>query len=129
MKTLTVSGNIDIKRTNKKLESISVVMPIWDKTTEDGFISVNIPLFNISTFAKNESDIDVSIKEAITLFCINAEKFGKGLEAELESLDWNLKNTEQDVSSMSFEISQRNRVFGQVMQTGEQFADKLEIAC
>lgn len=129
MKTKTVSGNIEIKRVKGKLDTVSVVMPIWDKTIEDGFLSINIPLFAISTFAKNESDIDQAVREAITLFCINAEKFGNGLESELRILGWNSGETKSNLTTLSFEVSQRNQVFGQVMQTGEQFAEKLDIAC
>ena len=36
----TVEANIEINRIEDKLSSISVVMPIWDKHSEDGFISV-----------------------------------------------------------------------------------------
>ena len=129
MKTKTVSGNIEIKRVKGKLDTVSVVMPIWDKTIEDGFLSINIPLFAISTFAKNESDIDQAVREAITLFCTNAEKFGNGLESELRILGWNSGETKNNMTTLSFEVSQRNQVFGQVMQTGEQFAEKLDIAC
>ena len=129
MKTKTVSGNIEIKRLKGKLDTVSVVMPVWDKTIEDGFLSINIPLFAISTFAKDESDIDQAVREAITLFCINAEKFGNGLETELRVLGWNHGETKKNMTSLSFEVSQRNQVFGQVMQTGEQFAEKLDIAC
>lgn len=121
----TITGNIEIKRVDGKLNSISVVMPIWDKTSEDDFISVNIPLFGISTFAKDELDTENAIKESINIFCINAEKFGKGLENELKLLGWSFK----DSNSMIFEISAKNRVFGQIMQTGDQFAQKLDIAC
>ncbi|WP_423999760.1 hypothetical protein [Maribacter sp. IgM3_T14_3] len=129
MKANTISGNIEIKRNRGKLDTISVVMPVWDKTIEDGFLSVNIPLFAISTFAKDESDIDQAVREAITLFCINAEKFGNGLETELRVLGWNHGDTKKGITTLSFEVSQRNQVFGQVMQTGEQFAEKLDIAC
>jgi hypothetical protein len=121
----TITGNIEIKRTEGKLNSISVVMPIWDKVAEDDFISVNIPLFGISTFAKNQLDIETAIRESISLFCINAEKFGKGLENELKFIGWSFENS----NNMNFVISEKNRVFGQVMQTGAQFAEKLEIAC
>lgn len=129
MKTKTISGSIEIKRNRGKLDSISVVMPIWDKTIEDGFLSINIPLFAISTFAKDESDIDQSVREAIQLFCINSEKFGNGLENELRVLGWNHGETKKQTTALSFEVSQRNQVFGQVMQTGEEFAEKLDIVC
>jgi hypothetical protein len=127
MKTKTISGNIEIKRSRGKLDAVSIVMPIWDKNIEDGFLSINIPLFAISTFAKDESDIDQAVREAIILFCINAEKFGNGLETELRVLGWNNGLAKNGLTTLSFEVSQRNQVFGQVMQTGEEFAEKLDL--
>jgi len=129
MKTKTTSGSIEIKRSKGKLDTITVVMPIWDKTIEDGFLSINIPLFAVSTFAKDVSDIDEAVREAITLFCVNSEKFGKGLENDLRVLGWNHGKTIKELTTLTFEVSQKNQVFGQVMQTGEQFAEKLDITC
>ena len=129
MKTKTVSGDIEIKRIKGKLSAISVVMPIWDRTIEDGYLSVSIPLFAISTFAKDESDVDQAVREAIISFCVNAEKFGNGLERELRVLGWSCGETKENMTTLSFEVSQRNQIFEQVMQTGEQFAEKLDVAC
>ena len=121
-------ANIDIVRENGKLLSVSVEMPIWDRILEDNFISVNIPLFNIKTFAKDEEDISVAIEEAIKAFCINVEKFGNGLESELKLLGWSYAKTEKDNVTMSYCVPNHNSVFDQIMKTGEQFAQKLELA-
>lgn len=122
-------ANIDISRKEGKLISVSVAMPIWDKVGMDDFISVNIPLFNTKTFAKDEKDADVAIAEAIKGFCISAEKFGRGLEAELKLLGWNFIEQSDDFTSMAFIVSDSNTVIDQIMQTGEQFAEKLDLAC
>jgi hypothetical protein len=128
MKINKVSGNIEIRKNKGKLDSITVEMPIWDKFIDDSSISVNIPLFGLSTFAKDECDIDTSVREAILVFCINTEIHGVGLETELRLLGWNQVAAENEVSFFTFEVSQKNQVFGQIMQTGDQFADKLEIS-
>lgn len=121
-------GNIVISRKGGKLHTISVAMPIWDNIGEDGFLSIDIPLFNLKSFAKDESNADESIREAIVAFCIGAEKHGKGLETELKVLGWSFTDQTENMTVMSFELSERNFMLNRVMQTGESFADKLDIA-
>lgn len=122
-------ASIEIIRKQGKLQSISVAMPIWDKPTEDGFLSVNIPLFGIKTFATDESDGEIAINEALRAFCINSEKFGKGLETDLKIIGWNFVEQSETLCLMSFSVSNSNSVIDQIMQTGEQFARKLELSC
>ncbi len=124
-------ANIDILRKDGKLVSAFVSMPIWDKLGMDDFISVNIPLFGIKTFAKDENDADKAIHEALTAFCINAEKFGKGLEEELKSIGWKIipSKSNENFSSMVYSVSNTNSVLDQIMQTGEQVSQRLELAC
>lgn len=118
----TNEANIEITRKDKKLFSISVVMPMWDKIGDDGFLKIDIPLFSIRTFAKNDEDAEIAIEEAIKVFCINAEKFGAGLENELRILGWS-HNTENDETiSMVYNVSDTNVVMEQIMETGEQYA-------
>jgi hypothetical protein len=122
-------ANIEITRIEGVLQSISVVMPIWDKIGMDEMISVNVPLFGIKTFAEDLDDAEIAVKESLTAFCINAEKFGKGLETELKIMGWCFNNeSTRDVSFMSFNVPEENIVVDQIMQTGEQFAEKLQIA-
>jgi len=122
-------ANIDINRIKGKLISVSIAMPIWDKIGIDEFISVNIPLFGIKTFAKNEDDAQIAVKEAITAFCINAEKYGQSLEAQLRIIGWDFISQTEEMTSMSYNVFNTDSVVDQIMQTGEQFAEKLELAC
>lgn len=124
----TVDANIEINRIGGKLSSISVVMPIWDKHSEDGFISVDIPLFGIKSIAINEEDATLAVNEAIHLFCFNSENFGEGLEKELHHIGWRFINKGKDKTTMSFRISNRDTVLDQIMQTGEQFVERLDLA-
>lgn len=122
-------ANIDINRSEGKLLSISIDMPIWDKLLEDNFISINIPLLSIKTFAKDEDDFDTAIQEAVKSFCINTELFGNGLESELKSIGWVFNEQSKDFTSMSYSVPNSNSVFDQIMKTGEQFVQKLELTC
>ncbi len=122
-------ASIDIRRKDGQLFSISVVMPIWDKTEMDNTLSVNIPLFGLKTFAEDEVDADIAAKEVIKGFCLSADKFGRGLETELKLLGWSFartKNKDSDIISMIYNV--KNEVVDQIMQTGEQFADNLQLA-
>ena len=124
----TAEGNIEIKRKDGILCSISVIMPIWNKLLDDSTISVDVPLFGLKTFAKNEEDVDVAVEEAIKCFCIASEKFGQGLEKELQTIGWTFENEKDDL--LSFIIDSDNSVFEQVMETGDKFAETdLAIAC
>ena len=123
------TANIDIIRDNGKLSSISVVMPFWDKTLEDESLLIDIPMFTIQTSATDDLDALIATREAITAFCLSAERFGKGLETELRSIGWIFTEQKEDFSSLSFNIPSQNFVVDRMIQTGEQFADKLEIAC
>lgn len=122
-------ANIDIIRKEGKLISVCVEMPFWDKMSDDNFISVNIPLFGIKTYSENDVDSDKAIEEAINLFCINSEKFGKGLEVELKLIGWSFSSqTEEGITSMSYSISNSNTVLDQIMQTGEKYIQKVNLA-
>jgi hypothetical protein len=118
-------ANIDIMRKGNKLSSVSVVMPIWDKQGQDDVLVIEIPLLGMKTFAKDENDAEVAVQESIELFCLNAEKFGKGLESELKILGWSFNNQDTEFTSMSF--NSKNVVYDHIMQTGEQVAHKLEL--
>ena len=45
---------------------------------------VKIPLIGGITYATDHNDAQVAIAEAISCFCIAAEKYGDGVEVELE---------------------------------------------
>lgn len=125
----TIDANIEITRHGKTLFSVSVIMPTWNKMEDDNVLSVNIPLLGIKTFAKNEDDAEEAVKEAIQCFCLSAEKFGQGLEKELQTLGWLRSKNEEKHVLLDYSVSDNNYVLEQIMQTGEQhaYAD-LEIA-
>lgn len=122
-------ANIDILRKDGKLLSASIAMPIWDKVGDDDFLAVNIPLFGLKTFATDEVDAEIAINELLTAFCINAEKFGNGLESELKLIGWTFVEQTKDFTSMTYAVSNSNSVLDQIMQTGEQVVQKLDLAC
>jgi hypothetical protein len=101
--------------------SLSVIMPIWKKE-HDGHISVRIPFFGIKTIASNEDDIHEAVEESLMCFIISAEKFGKGLESELEGIGWILHEKHGDNSLMDFHAFHENTIVEQIMETGEPFA-------
>ncbi|GAB1856699.1 hypothetical protein MHTCC0001_15340 [Flavobacteriaceae bacterium MHTCC 0001] len=126
---MTISeANIDILRIDGNLDSISVAMPVWDKLSNDGLLSIDIPLFGIKTFAIDDNDAKKAIEDSVRLFCLSAEKFGRGLEFELLNMGWKITSDTKGIVSMSFEVSETNTVIEQIMHTGEQFAQKLELA-
>jgi hypothetical protein len=118
----TLEANIEITRQDGHLSSVSVVMPSWNKIGDDNVIVVDLPLFGLKTFAASDNDIDVAIEEAIKGFCLIAEKFGKGLDAELLALGWTAIQNENEHISLDFNIPDDNSVFEQIMQTGDQYA-------
>jgi hypothetical protein len=120
-------ANIEIKRHGGHLSSILVIMPKWNKVEHDDTLSVNIPLFGIKTFAKGEKDAEIAIEEAIKCFCFSAEKFGQGIERELEALGWTFVNEDENSSLLTYTIADSNIVLEQIMQTGEQYSHKLEL--
>tara|TARA_R110002072_G_scaffold303042_1_gene491769 strand:- start:4795 stop:5175 length:381 start_codon:yes stop_codon:yes gene_type:complete len=121
-------ANIDIVRKGTTLNTVSIAMPVWDKPSNDGFISIDIPLFGIKTFAKNDDDANTAIEESIRLFCLSAEKFGRGLEFELVNMGWTITSDANGLTCLSFTIPETSTVIEQIMHTGDQFAKKLEIA-
>ena len=122
-------ANIDIFRLEGKLTSVNIAMPIWDKQGNDDLFDIDIPLFGIKTVAKDTFDAEVAIKESITLFCLSAEKFGRGLETELKVMGWAfIEHCKDGCVSMSFSVPEKNTVIDQIMNTGGQFAQKLDLA-
>lgn len=122
----TIEANIEIKRENGILSFISVIMPTWNKMDDNDCVSVNIPLFGLKTIAKDETDADAAIMELIKCFSIASEKFGQGIEKELETLGWSLTENSERYSLLTYGIEQNNVinnvVLEQIMETGEQFA-------
>lgn len=55
-----------------------------NKSKFGNHLNINIRSLCIETIAKNELDIDKAIEEAIISFCIISNKFGKGIQKEIE---------------------------------------------
>lgn len=122
----TLEANIDITRApNGILKSVSLALPVWTKESEDGFLSVNIPILGIKTFAKDESDVDSAINEAITLFCQNAEDFGNGLENELKLAGWNSSDRKFLQSSLYWATN--DDIIDLILETGDFYTETLEL--
>lgn len=122
-------ANIEIKRTANKHVSISVSMPVWSKESEfDGNILVKLPLLDIDTIASNEQDAEIAIKEAIQSFCIAAEKFGEGIEKELQALGW--KRVDHNGNPiLGFCVSETDELLERLFRTGDHYINPdLEIA-
>ncbi len=125
----TIEANIEITRAGNKLVSISDSMPVWSKESEfDENIHVQLPLLDIDTIASDEKDAEFAIKEAIQSFCIASEKFGEGLEKELQALGW--KQVDQDGNRiLGFCVSETDELLDRLLQTGDNYVNpKLEIA-
>jgi hypothetical protein len=125
----TIEANIEITRAGDKLVSVSVSMPVWSKQSEfDGNIHVQLPLLDIDTIANDEKDAEFAIKEAIQSFCIASEKFGEGIEKELQALGW--KQVDQDGNHiLGFCVSETDELLDRLLQTGDNYVNpKLEIA-
>lgn len=114
-----------VRAANNALSSVTVFMPIWDKDSDDDTIAIDIPLLGLKTVAKDVEDAESAIKEAIELFCLSSEKFGKGLENDLKILGWSFDTNRKD-TVMTFDS--KNSVFNHIFSTGDQFAKKFDLA-
>ncbi|SFD25409.1 hypothetical protein SAMN05518672_1011289 [Chitinophaga sp. CF118] len=125
----TLEANIKITRNGEKLSSVSVMMPIWNKLSDHGNLLVKLPLLGISTIAKDENDADKAIEEAIASFCIVADKFGQGIEKELQALGWIAVNGENGEPLLGYNVSDTDALLERLFETGENYINKhLEIA-
>jgi hypothetical protein len=128
----TTEANIKITRNGGKIDSISVSMPIWNKQSDHGNLLVKLPLLGIETIAKDEKDAEKAIEEAITSFCVVAEKFGQGVEKELLSLGWTAIDGKTGEPILGYTISDKSdadAMLERLMQTGDNYANQhLEIA-
>lgn len=115
-------ASIEINRTSDHI-SMSVCMPFWVKDSQDPrFSTIIIPLFGLKTYAEanNDEDIKTSIEEAVKCFTISAERFGQGIEKELQVLGWKAMDG-------SLEFMQEDPIIEQIMNTGDTYVDSLEL--
>jgi|JI81BgreenRNA_FD_contig_21_10045962_length_644_multi_5_in_0_out_0_2 hypothetical protein len=116
-----IEANFEIIRKNRKIQRVSVSMPIWTKTSDtDSHLSIQMPLLGIESIAKDELDAEQAIEEAVRLFCIASEKYGNGLETELEATGWKLLSSKQG-KSLGIELSDDLQYLDRIFQTGENY--------
>lgn len=119
----TQEANIKITRNGNKLTSISVFMPIWDKKSDHGNLLIQLPLLGISTIANDENDADKAIEEALTSFCIVAERLGEGVEKELQALGWVVVDNESGEPELGYNVSDPDDVLDRLIKTGENYVN------
>lgn len=117
--------SIEIVKEDHKVHSVKIVMPVWKKLGNDGITYVNMPLLGLNTYGKGDEDVDTAISETIIAFCIASEKFGLGLESELDFFGW--KRTLNTPNSIIFNIESDNPFMEEVMDTGLEKAFDLDI--
>lgn len=122
-------ANIEIIRDKDGETFISVSMPVWSKKSEfDDNLIVRLPLLGIETIAENEKDAEVAIEEAIKSFCIASDKFGEGIETELQSLGW-VRVDHNGNPILGYCVSDADAVIDRLLQTGDNYSNpKLEIS-
>jgi hypothetical protein len=118
-----LEANIKLTRKNHKLVSVSVNMPIWNKHSEYGKLEVILPMLGIKTIAKDENDAEKAIEEAIISFCIVAERFGQGIEKELESLNWIAVDDASGEPILGYNVTDPDSVIERILQTGENYVN------
>lgn len=114
-----MKANIKITKNDGKVTFISVAMPICTQRNNFGNFSVRLPLLGFETIARDGDDAKRAIEEAIISFCIIAERFGLGVEKELQGLGW--KNIEED--NLAFDINGANTVLKGIFNTGESYVN------
>lgn len=116
-------ANIKVFRVNEKVDSIAVLMPIWSKQSEHGNLLVKIPMLGLETIAKDDLDADKAIEEALVSFCIAAEKFGQGIEKELQALGWIAVDDESGEPVLGYNISDTDSVIERIMETADNYVN------
>jgi hypothetical protein len=113
--------SMKISRIGGQLVGVSMIMPTWLEERENGSFSVKLPLLgDIQSYAQGEEDVTIAVNEIVELFCLAAEKFGKGLEKELEMLGWEKvspKAKNKTVALLRYK-SNNSPVFDSMAQTG-----------
>ncbi|KAF0240178.1 MAG: hypothetical protein Q8K64_09065 [Sediminibacterium sp.] len=119
----TAEANIEIVKVGNE-STISIIMPTWQKIEEDNdFITVNIPLFGLKTISNSQEDTITAIHEALKCFLISSNRFGQGVEKELQALGWVIIEKDENKTLLSYSIESSDFVLEQIMETGDQFVD------
>lgn len=124
-----IEASVEISRDQSKLLiSVSVTMPIWVKENDDNIFSVDAPLLGIKLFVENETDIQGVLDDSIKSFCFLSEKFGQGLEKELQDIGWEKAVLDDRKAEVTLDFStnkERNFVFDSIIKTGDSYTTKL----
>jgi len=120
-------NTINIFQHKGKVTSMTVTVTYWDKLGEDDFLSIDVPMLHIKTFAKNLEDIEKSISESIKLFVINATHFGNGVESELTDIGWIVTGRDENSIQMEFGFDKSISIIEEILETGETIVETLEL--
>jgi len=127
METQNVS--IEIAREKGFLSNISLSFPIWISTNLDKSIDIEMPFLGLSTSSQDEDEIDLAIEEAIKAFCIICDKYGQGLEKELEFLGWeSSQNRDNVIENLQILTPKENNIKRNVYH-GIKLADDITLTC
>lgn len=110
---------MEITRSGEVLSSVKLIMPTWQKVGDNKLIYIDLPFFGLNTCAKDEADIEIALKEAVSCFCIAAERYGLGLESELEFVGWEKDTSEKDNQHSFMNLIPNNTAFDFMINTGE----------
>lgn len=125
----TTEAHIKLFMHEEKITAVSVLMPVWNKESDHGNLLIRLPLLGIETIAKNEADADKAIEEAIISFCTVAQKFGQGVEKELQSLGWVKIDGETGEPELGYNVADTDDLLERLLQTGDNYVnDNLEVA-
>ena len=116
--------SMEITRNGNALSAVKVIMPTWNRTGADNKVYVSIPFLGIETCGESPEDADTAVKEALKCFILISEKYGLGLESELEFLGWDRKESDQHHSL--FNVQPKNRAFESMVNTGDSRAIQLD---
>lgn len=119
---------MEITRSGEVLSSVKVIMPIWQKVGDNKLIYIDLPFFGLSTCARDEEDVEVALKEAVSCFCLAAERHGLGLESELEFVGWEKEINQKDSEHSFMNLIPNNTAFDFMINTGETQALELTLA-
>ena len=120
----TIEPIIKIARTAGKLTSIAVVMPVKSEWSFDGYLKIHIPLFDSISWAKDETGIEKAVETDIILFCKVAEKHGRGIEKELQSLGWVIVDESSTELVLKYNINKADHARRQILRTGQNHINK-----
>jgi len=123
-----IEPSIIIGRTGDKLTSISVAMPVKVERSFDGSLKVNLPLFGTHSWANDENGVEKAVEAEVILFCRGAEKFGDGIEKELQYLGWKMVSVKDEVRVFAYRVSNTDvRLAGMLRKDPNHFNRRLEI--